>query len=483
VTLDYEFRTAPFPYQLKIFEESVEKEYVSLFNDPGTGKSKIIIDQASYLYQQGKIDALLIIAPNGVHVNWVSEEIPKHMPIRTLEEVKSLIYHSSKAKSKTAVKEREKLLQHSGFCVLVLAYEAATTDTFKLFAKRFFAKKRTFMVLDESHRIKKRDGKRKATIVAMGGHAKYRRILTGTPVEIPPDIYAPLRFLSPEFWKSKKLPTTAEFDAMFCVQVDRQFHGKPKFKQTVGYKNLDILQKYVAETGYRVTMEDAGIHLPPVTYLKRYYEMFPEQRRMYDELRATYRTEFEDGLEIDVEAAIVRLLRLQQIICGYCGTGPGEPIKRISEKENPRLDLALEILEDLPHAVILWCRFMEDCRQLHEALGKQSRRYDGTISNEDREIAKKAFQSGDIKYLIMTDAGAEGLTLVSAKSAVFYSNTFSMTRRIQKEARNVRIGQTANTSVFDLVCQGTVDDDIINALRDKFDIASQLTGDRLKSWI
>jgi SNF2 family DNA or RNA helicase len=317
----------------------------------------------------------------------------------------------------------------------------------------------------------------------MGGHAKYRRILTGSPVELPPDIYAQLRFLSPDFWKSKKLPTAAEFDAMFCVQVERQFGGKQKFKQTVGYKNLEVLKGYVAETGYRITMDMAGIHLPPTIYSKRYYEMFPEQRRMYDELRSTYRTEFEDGVEIDGEAAITRLLRLQQIICGYCGTGPGEPIKRISEKENPRLDLALETIEDLPHQVLIWCKFIFDCDQLAGALGKQALRYDGTVDNDGRERAKKAFQAGDIKYLIMTDAGAEGLTLVGAKTALMYSNGFSTTKRIQKEARNVRIGQTETTYIIDLICQGTVDNDIIEALRNKFDIQSQLTGDRLREWI
>lgn len=480
--IDYEYRTQPFPYQRQIVEESADREYCSLLLDPGTGKTKIIIDQTSYLHQQGKIDALLVIAPNGVHLNWVSEEIPKHMPERTLKETKCLVYHSSKAKSKRASEERERLLKHTGFCVLVAAYEAATTDTFKAFMKRFFAKKRTFMVLDESHRIKKRDGKRKATIVAMGGHALYRRIMTGSPCELPPDVYSQIRYLSPSFWKDRGLGTSTEFDSKFCIQANRSFGGRA-FKQTVGYQNLDLLQKYVAETGYRITMEMAGIHLPPVTYSKRYYEMFPEQRRMYEELRETFRTEFEDGLEIDGEAAITRLLRLQQIICGYVGTGPGEPIRRISDKENPRLDLALEILEDLPHQVLIWIKFLEDGRQLKEALGKDALRYDGTVDNDGRAIAKSAFKAGDVKYLIMSDAGAEGLTLVEAKTALMFSNGYSMTKRIQKEARHVRIGQTVNTQVIDIICEGTVDNDIVDALRNKYCIASQLTGDTLKSWI
>lgn len=482
--IDYAYKTEPFPYQKQIFEESVEDEFVSLFNDPGTGKSKIIIDQASYLYQQGKIDALLVIAPNGVHLNWVQDEVPKHMPDQTFAKAKCLVYYSGKAKSKKAADAREKLLDHKGLCILVAAYEAATTETFKTYMRRFFAKKRTFMVLDESHRIKKRDGKRKSTIVAMGTHAKYRRILTGTPVELPPDIYAQIKFLDRNFWKSKGLSTTAEFDSKFCIQVSRAFGGRPAFKQTVGYQNLDLLQKYVAETGYRVTMEMAGIHLPPVVYSKRYYEMFPEQRRMYEELEKTFRTEFEDGLQVDAEAAITRLLRLQQIICGYVGTGPGEPIRRISDKENPRLDCLMDIVADIPTQCLVWCRFSEDINQICNALGKEALRYDGSVDNEGRALAKQAFQAGDVKYLVMSNAGAEGLTLTAAKCAIFFSNSYSHTVRTQQEARHVRIGQNVSTQVIDIICSdASIDEKIVDCLRNKREIASQLVGDKMKEWI
>lgn len=496
---DYEYKTQPYEFQDTIVKDSTDWIYVSLFNDPGTGKSKIMIDQFSWLYQQGKIDAVVIVAPNNVHLNWSSDEFPKHMPDSVLKQVKSYVWYSSKVSSQKAQKKLNEILEHKGLAVLLVAYEATITDKFKAYMRRFFAKRRVFMVLDESHRIKGRNAHVSKTLVAMGKHAAYRRILTGTPVEIPPDVYKQLKFLDQNFWHKHGFPTSTEFDSYFCEFEEKNFirrgaggkiiigkDGKPLrniFQQTVGYKNIDKLREIVATTGYRITMEMAGIHLPPVVYSKRYYEMFPQQRKMYDELREKYKTEFEDGQEITAEAAITRLLRLQQIICGYVGTGPGEPIRRIDEAKNPRLDLALEILEDLPHAALVWCRFTSDVDCLVDALGKQAVRYDGKVDNDGRALAKAAFQAGDAKYMVMTSAGAEGLTLVNAKTSMFYSNDFKMVSRIQKEARNVRIGQDVPTQCIDIVCEGTVDNDIINALREKRDLASQITGDTLKAWL
>src|SRR5690606_17402997 len=299
--------------------------------------------------------------------------------------------------------------------VLLVSYEATITTAFKAFAKKFLTKRRAMLTLDESHRIKSASSKVKMTVVAMGAYAPYRRIMTGTPVEVPPDIYSQIRFLSPDFWKRKGLPTKTEFDNYFCIFQDRKF-GARQFKQVVGYRNLETLAKWVGETGYRVTMEMAGIHLPPITYTKRYHEMFPEQRRMYDDLRSEFRTEFADGKEVEAEAAITRLLRLQQVICGYLGTGPGEPIRAIDPKKNPRLEVAVDdILLDLPHQALVWCRFTEDVDQLMRALGKKAARYDGQVDADGRSFAKAAFQKGDIQFMVLTDAGAEGITLAGAK--------------------------------------------------------------------
>ena len=77
---DFIFKTRPFDHQRKAFYLSRDKESFALLMEQGTGKTKVVIDNAAYLYGQGKITALVVIAPNGVHRNWLSKEIPDHMP-------------------------------------------------------------------------------------------------------------------------------------------------------------------------------------------------------------------------------------------------------------------------------------------------------------------------------------------------------------------------------------------------------------------
>ena len=78
--MKYKFKTAPYEHQIKALEMSWDKPYFAYFMEMGTGKSKVLIDNISMLYDKGKIDGVLIIAPKGVYKNWYSSEIPTHLP-------------------------------------------------------------------------------------------------------------------------------------------------------------------------------------------------------------------------------------------------------------------------------------------------------------------------------------------------------------------------------------------------------------------
>jgi hypothetical protein len=433
--MSYTYRTEPYEYQRDLFRSTANKRGWCIFWDPRLGKSKVTTDTFSYLYQEGKIDCVMIVAPNGVHRNWVTDEIPVHCPEAVLEKTASHIYRSNQAKTKKAEAQREALLTHQGLSVLVVAYEATITANFKAFAKRLFAKRKVFLVLDESQRIKSSTSQTKTTLVAMAKHAKYVRCLSGTPVEVPTDIYPQVRAVDTEFWARKGLPTYAEFKNMFCVFASRQY-GARKFEQIVGYKNIEILRDWVKEVSTRTTKEQAGLQLPPKVYTRRYHEMTSEQQRVYNELLLDTRTKLQSGDLLEVESPMVRLLRLQQIICGYVATGPDEPLQRICDK-NPRLDLCLEICEDLPHQAVIFSRFTNDIDQICRALGDKAVRYDGTVDEDGRAHAKKRFQSGDVKFFVASDAAAEGLTLVGGKTMIFYANDFKLIKRLQKEDRCV----------------------------------------------
>ena len=77
--MNYKFKTKPYAHQLKALEMSWKKEVFAYFMEMGTGKSKVLLDNISMLYDKGKINGALIVAPKGVYKNWFDSEIPQHL--------------------------------------------------------------------------------------------------------------------------------------------------------------------------------------------------------------------------------------------------------------------------------------------------------------------------------------------------------------------------------------------------------------------
>ena len=77
---DFKFKTQPYEHQLEALNACVDKDEYALFMEMGCGKSKVVIDNFAHLYGQSKIYNVLIVAPKGVYDNWVSKEIPTHLP-------------------------------------------------------------------------------------------------------------------------------------------------------------------------------------------------------------------------------------------------------------------------------------------------------------------------------------------------------------------------------------------------------------------
>lgn len=486
--MTYAFKTEPFAHQREVFESSRDLKSFAIFWEQGTGKTKLAIDCASADYLDKKIDAILVVAPPGVERNWISDELPVHMPDAVRAEAMISLYQTKKAGTKYHKFELERLLKHKGVAVLCVSYNAFTTDKAKKFIWRFLQRRRVFYILDEAHSIKTPSAKRTISIVASGVYAEKRRILTGTSVpEGPFDAYSQIRFLDENFWKRANLGTAAEFRQHFGVwrtaeDVKREKGYDPGYDQLVDYKNLDQLQAMLKSLSSRVLKEDV-LDLPPKVFSKRYFEMTDEQRRLYEELKEDYITTLGDKT-ISAELAIVRLLRFQQIVCGYVQTDLDEP-RTLLPSGNPRLGLMEDLRDAIPEQTIVWARFREDINQLEDMLGKDKvARYDGALSDDECEQNKFAFQRGDKQWFVATQAkGKEGLTLNMAHHVVYYSNTFRFLDRSQTEDRAHRAGLKHSVDYIDLICLGSVDEHIVSALRSKMDIFTKITGDKLREWI
>jgi SNF2 family DNA or RNA helicase len=338
--------------------------------------------------------------------------------------------------------------------------------------------------------VKSPSAKRTQSIIASGKHAPYRRILEGTPVSNSPfDIYSQVRFLDPDFWKRElEIGTALEFRQFFGMYRPRaQEHSAYDLGILIGYKRLDILQAKLKQLGSRVLKLDVLKDLPPKLYDKHPFVMNGEQKRVYKELKEESRAVLSSGNEVTTPLAITQMLRLQQVTCGYVPVddinGDPQPMELLGST-NPRLE-ALEYLANTSlNQGLIWARFHKDLDLICDLLGKRVVRYDGKVGADERQRNKEAFKSGAVQWLAANPAAmARGHTLNEGLTTIYYNNSFKLVDRLQSEDRNHRAGQTESVNYIDIYAPGTVDVHIMRNLRNKVDVASQVTGDALRDWI
>ncbi len=485
---EYPHVIKPFDHQLSHLEEHSRTKAWGLLWEQGTAKTKPVIDTAVFLFDEGEIDAMLVVAPPGVERNWNTDEIPKHMPSDFSFDIRVQVFLTAKKGTQNHKRSLKALLNHDGLAILLISYNAYMTKEGKEFCKAFLKHRKCLMILDEAHNIKSPNAKRTKTLVSQGKYAEFRRILTGTPISIGPfDLYSQVRFLDEWFWKNKGIHGAVEFRQFFGRWFTRgdcqELHGyDPGYDQLLEYQNLDLLTEWLKEIGDRVLKDDV-LDLPPKLYSKRYFEMSREQWSAYHQLDEELMLEIGDAV-ILAELPIVKLLRFQQIACNYLPVGDDEPVHMFTDK-NPRLNVMEDIRDETHCPAIVWARFTEDVNQIMDLLGKKAVRYDGTLDDDTAERNKLAFQAGDVQWFVGTaQKGGPGLTLTQAKTMVYYSNSFRLIDRLQSEDRAHRAGMDEHpVNYIDLVANETVDERIVENLRNKKDIASEIQGDPWKEWI
>ena len=176
--MNYKFKTKPYAHQLKALEMSWNKENFAYFMEMGTGKT-VLIDNIAMLYDKGKINGALIIAPKGVVKTWYEQELPTHLPDH-IENV-TVLWQSNI--TKTQQEKLETLFEiETALHILIMNVEALSTEKGVKFASKFINSHKTMMAIDESTTIKTPTAQRTKNIVGIGKHAKYRRIMTGSPI-------------------------------------------------------------------------------------------------------------------------------------------------------------------------------------------------------------------------------------------------------------------------------------------------------------
>ena len=476
--MNYKFKTEPYAHQLTALEKSWNKKVFALFMEMGTGKTKVAIDNMAMLYDNGKINGALIIAPKGVYKNWYSQEIPDHLPthIQPITVLwKSLI-------NKTQQKELDKLFQTGhDFHILVMNVEAFSTKKGVDFAARFLNCHNTFMVIDESTTIKNPGAKRTKNIVGLGKYAKYRRILTGSPVtKSPLDLYKQCEFLDEYLLDHSSYYT---FRTRYAVMRKANFNGR-SVEIVVGYKNLGELSEKLKPFSYRVLKDDC-LDLPKKTFMKRVITLSAEQDKVYQQMKKMALAQL-NGKMVTTASALTQLMRLHQITCGHFTADDGS----IQTIKNNRLSELTDLLDEVEGKAIIWAHYQYDVKEIVKAIIKEHGEdsivtYYGLTPQDERQNNIKKFQS-DPKWRLLVgtpSTGGYGLTLTAASTMIYYSNGYDLEKRQQSEARIDRIGQEKPMTYIDIICEATVDERIVKALRKKINIATEIMGEELKEWI
>jgi SNF2 family DNA or RNA helicase len=477
--MNYKFKTKPFAHQLKALERSWKEPYFAYFMEMGTGKSKVLIDNISMLYDNGKIDGVLIVAPKGVYKNWYDQEIPTHMVDHI--EKKTVLWQATISQKQQ--RELDSLFETGeDLHILIMNVEALSTQKGYDFAHKFLFSHKTLMAVDESTTIKNPDAKRTKNICQLGLAAKFTRILTGSPVtKSPLDLFKQCEFLQPDLLGYSSYYA---FRARYAKLKNTNFGGR-SFQLVVGYKNLDELSEIIKPFSDRVLKKDC-LDLPPTNYIKRTIQLSSEQQKLYNQMKRMAIAEL-SGKTMTTATALVQLMRLQQITCGHFKADDGT-VKQI---KNNRVGELLEVLNEVEGKAIIWCHWRHDIQSVVKALEKEYGprslvTYYGDTTTEDRQDAIKQIQNPDseVRFLVGTpQTGGYGITLTEANTMIYFSNGYDLEKRTQSEARIDRIGQTRNMTYVDIIAENTVDEKIVKALRKKINIASQIMGEELKDWI
>ena len=473
--MDYKFKTKPYQHQKDALEKSWNRDSFAYFMEMGTGKTKVLIDNLALLYEKNKVDGALIIAPKGVVGTWFNQELPTHLPKRVKN--MTVLWQSNINK-----KQKEKLnFEQKGLHILIMNVEAFSTQKGFSYAEKFLTSHKSMMAIDESTTIKNPRAKRTKNILLLSKAAKYRRIMTGSPVTRNPlDLYSQCEFLDP---KHLDFPSYYAFRNRYA-EMKTMFLSGRSVQVVGGFRHLEELSESLKAFSYRILKENC-LDLPNKIYMEREIQLTSEQERLYEQMRQEALATL-NGKTVTTMTALTQLMRLHQITCGHFAADDGS----IQEVKNNRLAELLDVLDEIEGKAIIWAHYQHDVKNIFKLLEDKYGpgsvvHYYGKTLPEQRDYAIKNFKDNDkVRFFVGTpQTGGYGITLVQASTVIYYSNGYDLEKRMQSEDRAHRIGQKKKVTYIDFIAPNTVDEKIRKALRKKINIASKVMGEELRQWI
>ena len=506
------FKTTPRSYQLEAYNRFKDSNHFALFFTMGLGKTKTILDIVSYKYLKGDTKALVVIAPNGVHAQWIDEQLPEHLNVP----YETFVWDSAKLNRKYYKAQGNRFFKQDNpdkLKVLAINVEAFSHKTVKRYMD-FFTQKygdKVFIALDESTKIKNPSAQRTKALLKYN-KCGCRAILTGTPsAKNPYGLWSQFNFLEDDYFdinyfvfqhrygllvRDSNYQTGRSFnrainekdyakvlgrikkmrernidagigDKLTAVDIERiamlsnmsssVIKTLVESNKFVQYRNLDQLKSLIAPITISKDKSEI-LDLPPKIYTVSYVVMSPEQEKIYNSLKETLRAQY-TGRELSVQNKLTLTMRLAQVTGGFFPYSLEDEgvrqtdIKRI-ESATCKVECLMDDLEGIDFEktkCIVWAVYVAELKMLYAEISKEYTccLYYGGIPSSERAEILQDFKAGKYDVFLGNIAtGAYGLNLQNASVQLYYSSNFLNEARLQAEDRSHRLGTTAEVVVY-----------------------------------
>lgn len=424
----------------------------------GCGKTLTTIAVAGALYNLGKIDRVLVVAPTSVCSVW-----PHDLNQFAAFPWEARVLLGDKKKRLKALNELENW-PFKALRIAVINYESTHREGIY---EALAAYKPDLIVCDESQRIKNPSAAQSKALHKLGDAAPFRMILSGTPVQNNAvDLYSQYRFLDPAVYGANFYA----FKNRYCIMGGYGQH------QIVGYRNMDELVEKEHSVAYRVTKEEC-LDLPQQTFINRYVQFTDAEQAIYEQLRKSSFLELETGENVTATTILTMYLRLMQLTGGFLTADESTRPKQVNTAKLDALaDIVDDYVVDAGKKLVIFARFRAEIAAIENLLRLRKIQYGsiyGDVPMEERGKIVEDFQTNpDTKvFVAQIQTAGLGITLHAASTAVFYSYDYNYANYAQALARIHRIGQRFPVTYIHLVVDGSIDEKILAALENKEDMA------------
>ncbi len=453
-------RAAPYQHQVEAVDCAMKRlgqgGGATLLMEMGTGKSLTAIALTGALWNAGHIQRLLIVAPLSILGVW-QDEFDKFAAY----DYALVVLGGTTARKVDTIRH----MNGTALQVLVVNYESAWRLESEL-AKW----KPDIIIADEGHKIKTHNIAASKALHRLGAKAKYRLLLTGTVITNKPvDVFSQYKFADP----SVDGPSFYQFRNRYFDMVGYGNHT-PVMKRSMEAEFTERLHSIA----FRATKAEC-LDLPDTTDIVQRVELEPAAMRTYHQLVKDSYTELA-GDSVTVTNVLTRLLRLSQLTGGFLGGDDSAATEQVSSVKLDALADIIESVEQDGKKLVVIARFIPEIRAIGKLLMKKGIRYaqiSGEIKDRDAQVAAFQNDPGVTVFIGQIATAGLGITLTAASTMVFYSLDYSMSNYEQTRARIHRVGQRQPCTYIHLAAKDTVDEKVLQALRDKANLAKALVDD------